>query len=349
MSGGARTCCSGLILFALSGCLYIWCHQKQNTKGETKRRIQSHMYSCNTTPYNTKKQSTVCLQTDTRRHKVKKRVDLEFLGEQGVWPESVIDDQEENSRQGRLRMGRGHLIWDSFDGQKGPSICLCTVAWLQKRAIRRCLVRFGCSQIRVPCSSSVIVQHHLSDVSLTSCASLILILILRLLPSTRLFTATHRRRQSTIGYPTAPQPSRSSTHGSTAQSSLKPPPSTNTHRTSLGFWGTSKSAASTPNLSQLANNNPDVGTYPPLGPGAPGTGAGAAAAVGSTSGLSGSVTGSVSDPIGSTVSGGGEGNSSSSFQQRRKRSESIGGLKVCCVQERVFLILRGGKEKRRRK
>ncbi|KAG9068261.1 hypothetical protein KI688_011856 [Linnemannia hyalina] len=95
-------------------------------------------------------------------------------------------------------------------------------------------------------------------------------------------------------------------------------------QTSLGFWGTSKSAASTPNLSQLANNTPDVGTYPPLGPGAPGTGAGAAAAVGSTSGSSGSVMGSVADPIGS---GGGEGNSSNSFQQRRKRSESIGGLK----------------------
>ncbi|KAG0071408.1 hypothetical protein BGZ89_010722 [Linnemannia elongata] len=137
-----------------------------------------------------------------------------------------------------------------------------------------------------------------------------------------------KRRQSTIGYPVAPQPSRSSTHGSTAQSSLKPPPSANIHRTSLGFWGTSKSAASTPNLSQLANNTPDVGTYPPLGLGAPGTGAGAAAALGSTSGSSGSVTGSVADPIGSTVSGGGgEGNSSNSFQQRRKRSESIGGLK----------------------
>ncbi|KAG0272305.1 hypothetical protein BGZ95_011954 [Linnemannia exigua] len=40
----------------------------------------------------------------------------------------------------------------------------------------------------------------------------------------------------------------------------------------------------------------------------------------------GSVTGSVADPMGSTVSGG-DGGSSNSFQQRRKRSESIGGLK----------------------
>ncbi|KAF9341521.1 hypothetical protein BGZ91_007178 [Linnemannia elongata] len=134
---------------------------------------------------------------------------------------------------------------------------------------------------------------------------------------------------NTTQHNTKQQRQQSSTHGSTAQSSLKPPPSANTHRTSLGFWGTSKSAASTPNLSQLANNTPDVGTYPPLGLGAPGTGAGAAAALGSTSGSSGSVTGSVADPIGSTVSGGGggEGNSSNSFQQRRKRSESIGGLK----------------------
>ncbi|KAF9123976.1 hypothetical protein BGW39_008552 [Mortierella sp. 14UC] len=123
------------------------------------------------------------------------------------------------------------------------------------------------------------------------------------------------------GYPTVPQSSSNSTHGSTAQSSLKPPASTNTHRTSLGFWGASKSAASTPNLSQPGNKNtPDVGPYPPLGPGAAAKGA---ATVGSGAG---SVTGSVADPIGSTVSGG-EGGSSNSFQQRRKRSESIGGLK----------------------
>ncbi|KAG0364361.1 hypothetical protein BGX24_004645, partial [Mortierella sp. AD032] len=38
------------------------------------------------------------------------------------------------------------------------------------------------------------------------------------------------------------------------------------------------------------------------------------------------MTGSVADPIGSTMSGG-DGGSSNSFQQRRKRSESIGGLK----------------------
>lgn len=48
--------------------------------------------------------------------------------------------------------------------------------------------------------------------------------------------------------------------------------------------------------------------------------------------------------------GGGEGNSSNSFQQRRKRSESIGGLKVCCVQESLFdLAGREGDDKKEKK
>lgn len=138
------------------------------TRNKTQKEKRSKEYNPKSTEqrYTTQHNattSTVRLRTNTRRHKVEKRVDLEFLGEQGeqgAWSECVINDQEENSPQGRLRMGRGHLIWDGFDGQKGLSICLCTVAWLQKRAIHRCLVPSAVHKEECLCSSSIIVQNH---------------------------------------------------------------------------------------------------------------------------------------------------------------------------------------------
>ncbi|KAF9929150.1 hypothetical protein FBU30_001827 [Linnemannia zychae] len=120
--------------------------------------------------------------------------------------------------------------------------------------------------------------------------------------------------RSSLGYPAATQSSSNSVNGSTTLSSLKPPTSTNTNRISIGFWGASKSAASTPNLSQLtnvANNNTfDIGPYPPVIPPASGKE---------------STKGSTADAIESIASG--KEGASNSFQQRRKRSESIGGLK----------------------
>ncbi|KAF9998279.1 hypothetical protein BGZ65_006213, partial [Modicella reniformis] len=94
--------------------------------------------------------------------------------------------------------------------------------------------------------------------------------------------------------------------------SLKPPssPVNNGNKNSLGFWSGSKSAASTPNLSNTAgtNNNHHELT-------------------------SSSITTVSASPTLTQAQGSGEGSvasvesSSSSFQHRRKRSESTGGLK----------------------
>ncbi|KAF9108207.1 hypothetical protein BGX27_008432 [Mortierella sp. AM989] len=92
------------------------------------------------------------------------------------------------------------------------------------------------------------------------------------------------------------------------------------NRASIGIWGGSKSAASSPNLTNLSKNNDLFGPYPVQGP----------VSMGSTP-----ASASVSKPSPSSISGEKSYSSSqdtasspSSFQQRRKRSESIGGLKT---------------------
>ncbi|KAF9412570.1 hypothetical protein BGZ94_001007 [Podila epigama] len=119
-------------------------------------------------------------------------------------------------------------------------------------------------------------------------------------------TASQRRRQSTIIYPTAsldgltcPGPGLSSGSAS-ALGNLRPPP-TSSNRNSFGMWGGSKSAASTPNLGNLSNMSQSNGFAATLSPPSQ-------ASAGQESGAS-------------------VGSSASSFQQRRKRSESIGGIK----------------------
>ncbi|KAF9993936.1 hypothetical protein BGZ79_001345 [Entomortierella chlamydospora] len=92
------------------------------------------------------------------------------------------------------------------------------------------------------------------------------------------------------------------------------------NRASIGVWGSSKSAASTPNLTNLSKNSDFFGPYPLQG---------AVSGMGPTSAKSSSGSGSGSGSgAKSSSSGHSAASSESSFQQRRKRSESIGGLKT---------------------
>ncbi|KAF9171756.1 hypothetical protein BGX20_006989 [Mortierella sp. AD010] len=85
---------------------------------------------------------------------------------------------------------------------------------------------------------------------------------------------------------------------------------------SIGVWGGSKSAASTPNLTNLSKNGDFFGPYPLQG---------AVSGMGPTSAKSSSGSGSGAKSSSSSHSAASNANS---FQQRRKRSESIGGLKT---------------------
>ncbi|CAO3567958.1 unnamed protein product [Mortierella alpina] len=160
------------------------------------------------------------------------------------------------------------------------------------------------------------------------------------------FPATSQRRRQSVVY-TAPSSNNSSTtvHND-ASNSLKPPSGASTHRNSIGIWGSSKSAASTPNLSHSKKSNDIFGPYPPTTAG-PGKGLGARSKSGTASVLgtestssaaSGSGPGSGSSPGADTQltansiavaqqNGSGVASSASSFHQRRKRSESISGIK----------------------
>ncbi|KAG0042796.1 hypothetical protein BGZ83_012179 [Gryganskiella cystojenkinii] len=134
----------------------------------------------------------------------------------------------------------------------------------------------------------------------------------------------HRRRQSTIVYPTSsssildhPSPRTDTAdtvpenHSSSASTTLKPPASTNNgHRSSFGLWGGSKAAASTPNLGNI-NKSSELLEAPAL------------LSHGSTSSVPSLGSTHLNNDERSTINPNGL-----SFQQRRKRSESISGLKV---------------------
>ncbi|KAF9287808.1 hypothetical protein BGZ68_001225 [Mortierella alpina] len=153
------------------------------------------------------------------------------------------------------------------------------------------------------------------------------------------FPATSQRRRQSVVYPAPSSNNSSTTVHNDVSNSLKPPSGASTHRNSIGIWGSSKSAASTPNLSHSNKSSDVFGPYSPTTAG-PGKGLGARSKSGTTSVLgtestptaaSGSGSGADTQPTTDSFvvqqKGSGVASSASSFHQRRKRSESISGIK----------------------
>ncbi|KAG0253678.1 hypothetical protein BG011_006228 [Mortierella polycephala] len=169
--------------------------------------------------------------------------------------------------------------------------------------------------------------------------------------------SAQRRRQSTIESPESasssildePASSGDIEAKSTNARSLKAPPTT-ANRNSIGIWGGTKSATSTPNLTNLTMNSDFFGPYPPQSTASgkkssPGTSTKSGSGSGSRS-RSGSGSGSGPIPAAGTGAGPGSGmgsrsatdpspnthgtttSSAGSFKQQRKRSEIIGGIKT---------------------
>ncbi|KAF9182362.1 hypothetical protein BGZ51_004796 [Haplosporangium sp. Z 767] len=148
---------------------------------------------------------------------------------------------------------------------------------------------------------------------------------------------SHRRRLSTLIFSSSQQSqldgslspnnrggaagAESPSSSPSQNSTLKPPstPTNNTNRNSFGFWGGSKSAASTPNLSNSIRTNDHANEFT--------TSSSIAASSPTSPSESIILTQAQAHSQGSGVGSAASMESRTSFQQRRKRSESTGGLK----------------------